>query len=58
MDKGNYWLTDIEISMIRELYKSGKWTQVQLAKKFKVNQSHISRVIHGIRRGIKVSILA
>lgn len=34
-----------DIARIKELYATGRWTQVQLARRFRVHQAQISRAI-------------
>jgi predicted XRE-type DNA-binding protein len=38
-------LTDGDIVRIRELYTSGKYSQIDIAEMFGVCQTHISRVV-------------
>ncbi len=47
-------LTKGQMISVRKMYASGKWTQTALAKKFRVNQFTISRVVNstGFRRGL------
>lgn len=41
-------LIEADVVRIRELYGSGKFTQRMLAKKYKIGQSSISRMVNGI----------
>lgn len=43
-------LTWKKVLEIRGLYKTGRFTQVQLGRKFGVNQSHISSLVNEIKR--------
>lgn len=43
-------ISDSVISSIREKYKPWLITQQHLAKEFGISQSHISRIIHSLRR--------
>lgn len=43
-------LTDNEVRSVRKSFKSGKFTQTELAKKFDVTQSGISHIILKRRR--------
>lgn len=43
---GNRKLNEIDRNMIRELYRTGRWCQVELAKKFNVHYCTINRVIN------------
>lgn len=42
----NARLSDIEVEQIRDLYESGDYTQTELAEKFGVGQTHISRLVN------------
>lgn len=44
-------LTDIQVGQIRGLYFAAAFSQSQLARQYDVRQSHISRVVNGVRRG-------
>ena len=44
-------LTDVQVGQIRGLYFAAAFSQSQLAKQYGVRQSHISRVVNGVRRG-------
>lgn len=43
-------LSTKEVDEIKEFYKSRKYNQYELAKKYNINQSQISRIISGKRR--------
>jgi transposase-like protein len=47
--------SDEKISEIRRLFKTGKYKQIQLAKKFNVEQSLVSRWVRYKRRGQKIN---
>lgn len=47
----NAKLSDSQVNKIRKLYYDGGYTQVYLAKKFKVAKVQISRIIRKIERG-------
>jgi len=42
-------LSEYQVNRIRKLYKSGKYSQEKLAKRFEVAQTTISRIIRKIR---------
>lgn len=42
---GMAFLTEEQVLKIRKLYKTGNYTQTELAKRFGVGQNHISRII-------------
>ena len=43
-------LKNRQVDMIRELYRTGRYTQIKLGNMFKVHQCHISRVVFFKRR--------
>lgn len=44
-------LTDQQVRQIRGFYFASAVSQSQLAKRYHVRQSHISRIVNGVRRG-------
>lgn len=40
------FLLDKEVLEIRRLYHLEKWTQSRIAKKFKIDQSQVSRIVN------------
>jgi predicted XRE-type DNA-binding protein len=49
-ENGNSKLTEEQICEIQDLYKTGKFRQAELAERFGVCQSHVSRVVRGVAR--------
>lgn len=45
------WLLETEVEEIKKLYQTGKYTQQELGRRFKVNASQISKIINGHRWG-------
>ena len=46
-------ITDEDVDFVRELYKSGSFTQEQLARRFQVSRSLIQGILNGSRRSYK-----
>lgn len=44
-------LSDLNVKQIRGLYKFAQFSQSQLARRFNVQQSQISRIVNGVRCG-------
>ncbi len=43
-------LTDAQVRKVRKSYKTGKFTQTELARRFDVSQNGISKIVNGLRR--------
>jgi len=43
-------LTDAQVRTVRKSFKTGKYTQTQLALKFNVSQNGISKIVNRQRR--------
>lgn len=50
-NNGNCRLSEQDVYAIRQLYREGDYTQVELAERFKVSTVHISRIVNGKRWG-------
>lgn len=50
-ENGMSKLSDVEVRTIRGLYFSSQNSQSKLAKRFNVQQSHISRIVNNVRCG-------
>lgn len=48
-------LSDFDCDVIRELYKTGRYTQMQLGKKYKVHRATIGDIVNGVRKVSKTS---
>jgi predicted DNA binding protein len=49
-------LTSRQVAVIRKAYRSGKYTQAQLAQHFGVSRAMVSHIVNGKRRNIGASV--
>lgn len=49
-DNGHCRITDVQVNEIRSMYKTGDYTQKELAAMFSIGQTHVSRIVRNEQR--------
>jgi DNA-binding transcriptional regulator YiaG len=44
-------LSDKDVNKIRKLYRSGKYTQLEIAERYNVTRQHINKIVNWEKRG-------